>query len=130
MWCMPSPPPVHLHSCLPMVIDRTPLIALRPCHIQSVPAYWVWPPSRRQQVQGSTNCCELAFYLSLRFEVLNRTSSKIYGSWYLPMVQLGFGSFTLINISFFIDLLRFCASLPTLLNFFTLVWWPVMLHCS
>ena len=54
-------------------------------------------------------------------EVLNRTSSKMGDSWYLPMFLLSNGSLTLMYIASLIVLARLCDSLPTIVVLTALV---------
>ena len=56
-------------------------------------------------------------YLSFSSEVLCRTSSHIWGRWYLPMFLFRDGLFTLMYNASLIHLQRFWSSLPTMLNF-------------
>ena len=60
--------------------------------------------------------CQGSVQFSLRFEVLNRTSSHICGRWNLPTFLLMDGLLTLINNASCIALLRFWSSLPTILK--------------
>ena len=60
-------------------------------------------------------------YLSLSSGVLNRTSSHICGSWYLPMFLFRVGSFSLMNKPSFIVPVRFYGFLPIILKLSTLV---------
>ena len=69
-------------------------------------------------------------YLNLSFEMLNRTSSHIWGRWYLPMFMLRDGLLTLVHTASFICLMRFWSSLPTILKFSSKVVWLVMLQWS
>ena len=62
--------------------------------------------------------------------LLTRTSSHVWGRWYLPMFLFGDGLLTLINIDSLISLERFCSSLPTILKLLSGVEWPVMLLWS
>ena len=69
----------------------------------------------------------LGHYLSFSSVLLIRTSSHIWGRWYLPMFLLRDGLLTLMNIDSFISLERFCSSLPTILKLFKVMLWPEML---
>ena len=69
----------------------------------------------------------LGHYLSFSSVLLIRTSSHIWGRWYLPMFLLRDGLLTLMNIDSFISLGRFCSSLPTILKLFKVMLWPEML---
>ena len=55
-------------------------------------------------------------YFSLSSMLLIRTSSHTYGRWYLPIFLFRDGLLTLMNIDSFINLERFCSSLPTMLK--------------
>ena len=68
--------------------------------------------------------------LSFNSDVLSKTSSHIWGRWYLPMFLFRDGSLTLISIASFIALMRFWSSLPTMVNLLMLIWWPEMLQWS
>ena len=69
-------------------------------------------------------------YFSFSSEVLNRTSSHMWGRWYLPMFLLRDGLLTLIYNASLIVLLRFWSSLPTILKLSIVTWWPLMLLWS
>ena len=56
-----------------------------------------------------------SYYLSLSSEVLNRTSSHMWGRWYLPMFLFRDGLLTFMYRASFMALMRFCSSLPTML---------------
>ena len=56
-------------------------------------------------------------YFNLSSLLFIRTSSHIWGRWYLPMFLLRYGLLTLMNIDSLISLGRFCSSLPTMLKF-------------
>ena len=71
-----------------------------------------------------------SYYLSLSSEVLNRTSSHIWGRWYLPMFLFRDGLLTLMYRASFMALMRFCSSLPTMLKFSKETWWPVVVEWS
>ena len=66
----------------------------------------------------------------LSSEVLNRTSSHMCGRWNLPIFLLRDGLLTLMYSASLIALLRFWSSLPTMLKFWMVTWWPVMLLWS
>ena len=72
----------------------------------------------------------LGHYFSLSYVLLTRTSSHMWGRWYLPMYLFRDGLLTLMNIDTLISLERFCSSLPTMLKLPGVVEWPVMLLLS
>ena len=72
----------------------------------------------------------MGLYFIFSSVVLTRTSSHIWGRWYLPMFLFRDGLLTLIYIDSFINLERLCSSLPTILKLFNVVEWPVMLLWS
>ena len=55
-------------------------------------------------------------YFNFSSEVLNRTSSQTCGRWYLPTFLFRDGSLTLMYRAYFIVLIRFKSSLPTMLK--------------
>ena len=63
-------------------------------------------------------------------DVLCRTSSHIWGRWYLPMFLFRDGSLTLMNRASLIALVRFWFSLPTIVKLLMLTLWPEMLQWS
>ena len=67
------------------------------------------------------------FYFNLSSVMLFRTSSHIWGRWYLPMFLFRDGLLTLMYIASFISLMRFWSSLPTMLKLSSVVLWHVML---
>ena len=69
-------------------------------------------------------------YFSISSEMLNRTSSHMWGRWYLPMFLLRDGLLTLIYFASLIVLIRFWFSIPTSLKLSMVVLWPVMLKFS
>ena len=71
-----------------------------------------------------------SIYFNFSSEVLSRTSSHMWGRWYLPMFLLRDGLLTLIYNASLIVLLRFWSSLPTILKLSILTWWPLMLLWS
>ena len=118
---------VHLQRCLPMVIDWTPTLDLSHARfVHSLHMGHGLPPvgSMYRETQGAVR---YLLYLSLHFGLLNRASSQIFSSCYLPMFLFRDKSFTLMNTASLIVLVKFCDSLPTVLKFSTWVWWPVML---
>ena len=52
-------------------------------------------------------------HFNLSSEVLNRTSTHIWGRWYLPMFLFRDGLLTLMYKASLMVLMRFCSSLPT-----------------
>ena len=68
-----------------------------------------------------------SYYFSLSSEVLNRTSSYMWGRWYLPMFLFRDGLLTLMYRASFMALMRFCSSLPTMLKFSLQIKWLVHL---
>ena len=79
-------------------------------------------PMRQMDVHGCT-------YFSFSSEVLCRTLFHMWGRWYLPMFLFRDELFTLMNNAF-IHLQRFWSSLPTILEFYMVTLWPVMLQWS
>ena len=69
-------------------------------------------------------------YFNLSSEVLNRTSSQMWGRWNFPIFLLRDGLLTLMYSASLIALLMFWSSLPTMLKFSMVTWWPVMLLWS
>ena len=69
-------------------------------------------------------------YFNFSSLLLIRTSSHIWGRWYLPMFLFRDGLLTLMNIDSLISLERFCSSLPTMLKFSSEVVWLVVLLWS
>ena len=69
----------------------------------------------------------MGHYFNFSYLLLTRTSSHMWGRWYLPMFLFRDGLLTLINIDSLISLERFCSSLPTILKLLSVVEWPVML---
>ena len=68
-----------------------------------------------------------SIYFNFSSLLLIRTSSHIWGRWYLPMFLFKDGLSTRINIDSLISLERFCSSLPTMLKFLSEVVWPLVL---
>ena len=73
-------------------------------------AGWLLVMSGRCYSHGSWS------YFNFSSEVLNRTSSQMWGRWYLSMFLLRDGLLTLMYNASFIALLRFWSSLPTILK--------------
>ena len=69
-------------------------------------------------------------YFNLSSLLLLRTSSHIWGRWYLPMFLLRDGPLTLMHMDSLISLERFCSSLPTTLKLSSVVVWPEVLLWS
>ena len=69
----------------------------------------------------------LGHHFSLSSVLLTRTSSHMWGRWYLPMFLFRDELLTLMNIDSLISLERFSSSLPTMLKLSSVVEWPVML---
>ena len=70
------------------------------------------------------------FYFNLSSGLLHRTSSHIWGRWYLPMFLFRDGLLTLMYRASFMVLMRFWSSLPTILKFSVVTLWPDMLEWS
>ena len=121
--CLTYPP----QGCLAMVINWTPTTGLVSCQVQSGSAHGIWSPLSREKSQEDHKVNTLGFYFSLISEVLNRTISHMFGSWYFPMFLFRNGSLTSMKMASFIVLASFWASFPTVLTFWTLVWWPLVL---
>ena len=68
----------------------------------------------------------LGHYFSLSSMLLIRTSSHMWGRWYLPMFLFRDGLLTLMNIYSLINQERFCSSLPIMLKLSSVVEWPVI----
>ena len=86
-------------------------------------------------LQGDLSCgrcyCHGSWcYLSLSSEVLSRTSSQMWGRWYLSIFLLRDGLLTLMYNTSLIALLRFWSSLPTMLKLSNVILWPVMFWWS
>ena len=64
--------------------------------------------------------CFISFYFILSSEMLNRTSSHMWGRWYLPMFLFRDALLTLM----------YTASLISLMKFSSVVIWPVVLKWS
>ena len=67
---------------------------------------------------------------SFNSDVLCRTSSHMWGRWYLPMFLFRNGSLTLMNRASFIALVRFWSSLPIIVKLLMVTLWPEMLQWS
>ena len=67
------------------------------------------------------------FYFILCSEMLNRTSSHMWGRWCLPIFLFRDVLLTLMYIDSF---MKFWSSLPTVLKFSSVVVWPVVLKWS
>ena len=113
MWQMVS----HSIACYNLVLIKWQMLLPR----------WQmeWPPEGRFYCAIGRCCCyggrwnshlRVCFYFDLSSEVLNRTSSQMWGRWYLPMYLFRDGLLTLIYNASLIVLVRFWSSLPTILN--------------
>ena len=69
-------------------------------------------------------------YFNLSSLLLLRTSSHMWGRWYLPIFLFRDGPLTLMYMDSLISLERFRSSLPTMLKFWSVVVWPEMLLWS
>ena len=69
-------------------------------------------------------------YFSFSSLLLLRTSSHIWGRWYLPMFLFRDGPLTLMYMDSLISLERFCSSLSTTLKLSSEVVWPEVLLWS
>ena len=69
-------------------------------------------------------------YFGVSSLLLLRTSSHMWGRWYLPMFLFRDGPLTLMYMDSLISLERFCSSLPTTLKFSSVVVWPEVLLWS
>ena len=67
---------------------------------------------------------------SFNSDVVCRTSSHIWGRWYLPIFLFRDGSLTLMNKASFIALVRFWSSLPTIVKLLMVTSWPEVLLWS
>ena len=67
---------------------------------------------------------------SFNSDVVCRTSSHMWGRWYLPIFLFRDGSLTLMNKASFIALVRFWSSLPTIVKLLMVMLWPEMLQWS
>ena len=67
------------------------------------------------------------YYFSLSSEVLCKTSSHIWGRWYMPMFLFRDGLFTLRYNASLIHLQRFWSSLPIMLKLSKVTLWHVVL---
>ena len=85
---------------------------------------WVFPSWSDVVPRGQM---DMGNYFSFSFEVVCRTSSHIWGRWYLPMFWFRDGLFTLMYNASLIHLQRFWSSLPTMLKFSKVTLWPVVL---
>ena len=61
------------------------------------------------------------FYFNFSSGLLHRTSSHMWGRWYLPMFLFRDGLLTLIYKASFMVLMRFWSSLPTMLKLSMLI---------
>ena len=70
------------------------------------------------------------FYFSFSSGLLHRTSSHMWGKWYLPMFLFRDGLLTLIYRASFMVPMRFWSSLPTMLKLSMLTSWPDLFEWS
>ena len=95
-------------------------------------------PGDRWIITAIGRCyCQVAYGIAtgsdnskLSSGVLSRTSSHMCGRGYLPIFLIRDGLLTLMNNASFIHLFRFWSSLPTVLKFSMVTWWPVVLTWS
>ena len=94
------------------------------CSIMLTQAVWpvkqVWGVDQVQKATG------VGGYFRWREEELKRTSLHMSDNWNLPMFPLRHGSLTLMYMASMMVLVMFWASLPTMEELSTLVWWPVI----
>ena len=69
-------------------------------------------------------------YFNFNSDDLCRTSSHMWGRWYLPIFLFRDGSLTLMNRVSLIALVRFWSSLPIILKLLMVTLWPDMLQWS
>ena len=72
----------------------------------------------------------LVIYFCLSSVMLFRTSSHMWGSWYLPMFLFRDGLLILMYIASFISLMKLWSSLPTILKLSSAMVWPAILLWS
>ena len=89
---------------------------------------WVW--YGRCYSQSGRMEWPLGQCFNFNSDVLCRTSSHIWGRWYLPIFLFRDGSLTLMNRASLIALVRFWSSLPTMVNLLMLILWPEVLQWS
>ena len=78
-------------------------------------------------------CCRWISHLGwiiLSPQVLNRTSSHMWGRWHMPLFLFRDRLLTLVYIASFVSLMRLWSSLPNILMFSNVVVWPVVLQWS
>ena len=100
-------------------------LMLLPCgrwysHLVGMWADVIWPDGMSHWVN----------YFSFSSLLLLRTSSHIWGRWYLPMFLFRDGPLTLMYMDSLISLKRLCSSLPTTLKLSSVVVWPEVLLWS
>ena len=100
-------------------------LMLLPCgrwysHLVGMWADVIWPDGMSHWVN----------YFSFSSLLLLRTSSHIWGRWYLPMFLFRDGPLTLMYMDSLISLERLCSSLPTTLKLSSVVVWPEVLLWS
>ena len=77
---------------------------------------WVMLWSDVITISGRWNDHRVLCYFSLSSGLLHRTSSHMWGRWYLPMFLFRDGLLTLVYRASFMVLMRFWSSLPTMLK--------------
>ena len=77
---------------------------------------WVMLWSDVITISGRWNGHRVLFYFNLSSGLLHRTSSHMWGRWYLPMFLFRDGLLTLMYGASFMALIRFWSSLPTMLK--------------
>ena len=83
--------------------------------------------SHKWQMEWPEGTC---FHFSLSSGLLHRTSSHMWGRWYLPMFLFRDGLLTLIYRASFMVLMRFWSSLPTMVKLSMLTLWPNLFEWS
>ena len=81
-------------------------------------------------ISGRWNSHWVNFYFNLSSGLLHRTSSHIWGRWYLPIFLFRDGLLTLMYKASFMVLMRFWSYLPTMLKLSMAILWPEMLGWS
>ena len=77
---------------------------------------WVMLWSDVITIGGRWNGHRVLFYFTFSSGLFHRTSSHMWGRWYLPMFLFWDGLLTLIYRASFMVLMRFWSSLPTMLK--------------
>ena len=73
---------------------------------------------------------QVSIYFKFSSEMLSQTSSQMCGRWYLPMLLLRDGLFTLMYRASFMVLKRFWFYLPSMEKLSIVTLWPEMLRWS